>query len=1029
MNANDTAAMTVELYRPGPAPQQAQVALEASAGAYWVVLRQHDGNQWRTLRKHSTALAWEAACERHRQAVAALLDDGFLGVVSMVPPVDTPPFELPAGQRATLLARLEAENWRLLSPLRRSRTAWRLGELRLAAAVPRLVELLGTGEALLDYSIAWACGRCGDPGAKVALDELSRRSADEMVRRMARLAWLELAETSEREVLAARLIADWPAVLREAWRAGEPARLYPVIDAPSTWKNFSYADWLEQLDQVARIDPAIRPLLQREIARMPLEAGYFRTLRRLYKAAELRGDAEIWSLLQRRFEQTSGRFRSDQGLYLDGRWVRPEKELSRPDSRLAYSVDTRNYLIRRGWRLLRRLGEAGSPEFALLAFAVLLRYDDRDGEPPFLRTFYVQEGRRWTAVQRHYHRHSEAVLFNRLLYRPGGPVHLSRHGLRSWALDKLTAEREQRVESLPEQWNRRPDLLLRLALESHSEWVQGFAVRALADQPLYCARLDDQLWRRLLNSPFAVTANFAHRQLSERIAAGAERREDWLALLLGSRHEAIARAGLELLAADPASHAASSRLVTAALTARLAEVRRQARLLAQAATAVAGVAEAVLAALLDWLEAADPFTESLDEIAPELTWALTQPFRTAASQVERQRLLALLDHPCVAVRCLAVEWLLLYPQAPQDLPTTRYHALLDSEDERLVAAGIRLLGALPEPVLFTQAELIARFCLSPHRLARQAALQVAGRLAGHDAGFCATLLPRLLDGLFRTESSPDLHDDLYSALTGSLAEPLRTQPLDLTLRLLESRSRGAQRLGAWLLAGRADGDLSAAQWARLARHETLAIRQRAVTILTEHFAEIGLVDLLPVLDSRWDDSRAAVLTLLRERVEAAVWTPEQLIALCDHAYGDVQQLGCELLAARLAAGQNSQCLLALAQHPSLRIQGFVADWLQRSVGDQAAELARLRPYFLTVLSQVNRGRAAKTALFEFLGARAAASEAAAREVAALFERLAVTVALTDRAQYVAGLYAIRRRYPELATALTIHTPTVRQGEA
>lgn len=1031
MNNINTDTNTVHLFRPGAEPQQVQLALEAAGeGGYWVVLRLCAvGGEWQTLRKNAAPLSLADAQGLLARMLALKLDDGFLGASSAIPAPDTSLGGLTPGQLANLAARIAPDNWRLLSARQRSRTAWRLGELRVAAAVPGMVALLGTGDNMLDYSLAWAIGRCGDAGAKIAMAELVQRGRTDAVKRIARLAWLQLATDAERAAHAASLIADWPAPLRDAWQAEATPQLAALLADPQTWQRFAYADWLEQLDQVAQAQPHARDLLLREAGKVALAAGTFRAVRRLYKAAEFRGDGELWTLLQRRLENTPPTFRrlyEKQRAYLNGKRVLVSEELTRSDSRLAFSQRTREYLLRRSWRSLRRLGQAGSTEFGPLAFTALVAYDDATAQAAHeLSIGYWENGYK---VRREYrHRHFRATLFNRLLFRPGGPLRSSRHGV-LWTSDKpLPAEREQRFEPFASYWNQRPDLLLRLALEARAEQVQSFAVRALADLPTYCARFDDAIWRRLLNSPFAPTATFAHRQLQTRIAAepDRERRESWLALLLCSRHASVYNAALLLLEDDPASHAGSPTLIAAVLTARTQEIRRQSRLLCQAALAMPGVAEAVLQRLLDWLEDADPFTEALEASTSNLTWIIANPFRAAAAQVDYARLLALLSHPAIAVRCLAVDWLIVHQQPVSALPISTYRSLLDSDDERLLAASMRLLGALPDVVLATQAELVARFLLCPSAQVRHAVQPLAVRLAAIDAGFTAGLMPKLLDAVFRSETVEGLHDEVLALLTEAMAAASRALPIDTTLHLLEARSRAAQRFGTWRLAGHADADLPLADWVRLARHETLAIRSRALAILDGQFAQLGFDGLQPVLDSRWPDSRSAVLGWLRERVALSDWRMVQLIALCDHQHTDVQQFGCALMAARLTQDSDTASLLALAQHPSLKVQRFVADFLRNGLGEDVASLARLRPYFLTVLAQVNRGRAAKTAVLNYLRERAAASEAAASEVASLFEHLAVTVAITDRAQYVAGLYDIRRRYPAMVSGLAVLAPAMR----
>jgi hypothetical protein len=109
------------------------------------------------------------------------------------------------------------------------------------------------------------------------------------------------------------------------------------------------------------------------------------------------------------------------------------------------------------------------------------------------------------------------------------------------------------------------------------------------------------------------------------------------------------------------------------------------------------------------------------------------------------------------------------------------------------------------------------------------------------------------------------------------------------------------------------------------------------------------------------------------------------------------------------------------------MQLFVSSWLESACAGDLHKLQRMEPYFLSVLSQVNRGRVVKGRVQAFLRAQAELSEDIAGFVARLFARQVVTVAIADKAQYIEGLRAIRQRYPDLPAAITIHTPAAIAG--
>lgn len=946
---------------------------------------------------------------------------------------------------ARLTALLDANQWRLLSPSRRARVAWRLGELRAHDAAPSLAELLGSGDNLLDYCLVWALGRCGTQAQAGALIKLAQQDSQrkgergEALTRLLRLAWLELASESSRQQYLDSLVEDWPAALRKAWQEGDEASITAAVADPASFQRLGFGEWLEHVDQIARFDPLARKRLHTILAEVKVEAGVFRALRHLYKAAEMRGDGATWALLALRFEQTPGTFGDRNSYrYIRRKWQSVRDELTRADSSLAWSRATRGYFLRRSWRSLRRLGIANSPEFIDMAFATLMRFDEATTAAPSIEQLnhYDYQARMWRQSQRHHPAFGRSMLFNRLLHRPGGALRSNTNGTCWWSEAPLPA-RQTREEAFPALWNERPDLLVRLLLEARAEAIHAFAALALKDCQPYLAQLDEAVWLRLLNSAYACTAEFALAQIRSRIEAitDTSARTPWLVLLVGSRHQAVWQAALDWISEDPARYATDARLVVAMLTAHHKAVRQQARLLCQASLTHTEIAEATVAQLLNWLEALDELSDAATAPAADVRWAIANPLRPYAAVVEHARLLALLASPSAAAQVTAVEWLLLHQAAVSDIPASAYKALLDSPDEAVQGAGVRLFGALPDSILLTQGALVARFCTSSVAAVREAAIPALTRLAAADPAFARELAAALADNLFRAEEADGLHAHITKLLTQTLADAARTLDTALCLRLLTARSRSAQIFGAWLLAGLPDDALGARDWSRLGRVDSLEVRQRALRVLADMLdRDANLLDeVLGVLDTRWDETREAATALLRQKIAASQWTPAQLIALCDHLNPTVQAFGRELILPRLQGDEEGKgaldYLLPLAEHPAPRMQQFVAEWLGAALPADPALLGRLRLYFVTVLSQVNRGRAAKSSTQALLRQLAAQSEACAREVVAIFERLAVTVAIADRAQYIAGLYEIRARYPELGGTLNIVAPELRKGAA
>jgi len=378
------------------------------------------------------------------------------------------------------------------------------------------------------------------------------------------------------------------------------------------------------------------------------------------------------------------------------------------------------------------------------------------------------------------------------------------------------------------------------------------------------------------------------------------------------------------------------------------------------------------------------------------------------------------------VRALACRWLLLHAAAPSTLPAPLLAALLRDPDADVRAAGVQLFGRLPDAMLATQADLVAVFACAPDAGVRRAIGPVIARLAPADRMFAAALLPALLDGLFRGETGEDMHADLLAWVTGPLADTPALADPDLLRRLLAARSKGAQRLGAALV-GRFDAlQFDVADWAAFGRNQNATVRRWAYAAFEAHpaRARAQLEAALRLFDSRFDDTREFAIRYFGSVCTRDDWTPLLLVSLCDHVDPAAQRFGRAMITTHVDIEEAADFMFKLSQHPSANMQLFVSSWLESASAGDVDRLRRLEPYFLTVLSQVDRGRTAKDRVQDFLARQALLSEDIAAFVAQLFARQVVTVAVRDKARYIEALRAIQQHYPQLPAVMTVRSPAV-----
>lgn len=966
----------------------------------------------------------------------------------------------PSAAVASLIKRFSPTQWPLQSPDRQARSVWRIAERSdaasanadqqaLRALVPRLVDLLETSGDLLDYCLAVAIARLGDRGAAEAMFHLNERGRSPATQRAAHQAWL-LLQTPEAQAAHADglmrqhqvlLKASLPQVDVSDW----PATLAALLDGGfSQWVPL-LSDWYD----IALTQPEARATLVQLLRKLPLEPGPFQALRYLYKAAETRRDAEVIALLHARMENTRAHQQSPEGRGYGRPYGQPPARsiVTRRGrvsgleafSDIAYTSRTRDYLRLRAWRQLRRLAEIGHSQAAPLATALLLGLDDRDLQQASQERHTAYIDRQYVSLTRYYHGSARWLLVPKLLLPRHPNLQITARATRWWTTQPLddAAMPTERIEGLQSMWDAHPEALLTLALHSRAAIVHAVAARALQDHGGFVAQQPAAVLQALLRSAYAPTARIGFQavKLNVQNTATLAAQVPWLRLLAESRDADAREFAFVHIAADPAGFAQHAELVVQLLLSAHQRNRRQGQGLAVMAPPAALVAElqsALLAtdaqaeglaeavALIEALLQTQPQTQPQSQAQTQGQTPAQTPLAEAAAQAPVEPLLCLLDHGSTAVLNLAVSWLLLHRHGSALVPPETLLRLLNETDDSRRAAGVRLLAALPDEVLLTQQTLLCSLAVNPHAGIRAAVAPALLRLSAKDSGFAATLAQALHNSLFSTEAAEGMHDDALTWLRDGLQAHAPARDAASTWRALQAQSRGAQRYGAWALGAMQPSDFSLKQLATLARHADVSVRHWAMQAITQTLppqpSPEQSAQLLPLADALFDDARAFAQTLFGETLPDESLSIELLIAWIDHPQPWMQALGRSRLVRRMTADEASLCLTALSQHPSTQVQLFVTQWLLELPRDKPAELAErlraLQPYFVTVLSQVHRGRAAKTRITEFLRSLTDAPETAV-VVAEVFARQVVTSNLSDKPQYIAGLRDIAARHPQI----------------
>ena len=921
------------------------------------------------------------------------------------------------------------------NPRKLRRVVWRIGELAIQSAVPDLADLIPARDELLNYCAAWALGRCADPRAYPALNRLVTTTGAEAVKRITQEALLTDAGGAESRGIVNKLVETMPPPVQAALVAGDSTQLAAAAASAVSKGGPEGMHLLESLYRVSMAVSCARGFILSVLAEIPFEPGHFKAIRHIYKAAEFRFDARVVGLLARRFETEKAWFYlsnwSSRYVTLPSTWeyVKLKEEIVRPDSRLAYSSRTRNYLRRRAWRQLRRLGDAANPRYVDMAVGMLLAFTDAHAVPPKKTTHYSwQQGvdGRWQSVPvatREYGPYGGYVAFNHILRVHDPDCQLSPNGL-SWLCvagpsSSAGTDPPPRYEAFPELWDKRPDALWTLIVQSRCEPVHGFAARALMDQVDFCRQLTTRKIQLLLSSPYAITIMLGLSLAKDRYDPFAPD-VDLIQSVLAADLDVARQTARGWVEAQPDLLVKTPGLMAFILTCGHADVRQWGHtLIARVAFDDVSI-EMLIARLVAFLLGLDDRADAHDAVIADTASVMLGGWARPCQRMDVGIIDDLLHHPLTALKILAGRLLLNHHTPPDQLPPALIRALIEAESPQVRGIGVQLFSKLPDAMLLGHADLIHAFCIAEDADVRRATHPMVKRLAQADHTFGRNLFDRLFPAIFHKAASPEFRDDLVALLSDALAGQAAALDAGTIWRLLQARARGAGQLGSALLE-RADPQIfSIRQWARLGNHALLAVRQWSWQTYVDHPSQIvgNMTDGLRILESDWDDTRAFAIDYFKNRFDATHWTPALLVSICDSVRDDVERFGRELITTFFDSAHGIDYLLKLSQHPSAGAQLFASNFLADYAHGDLARIEQLTPYFLTVLSQVNCGRVTKARIFDLFDQLVLESVEAAARVAPIINRISATMAIGDRGRCIQILNDINRRYPQIATHLT-----------
>ncbi|MDA3615775.1 WGR domain-containing protein [Polluticaenibacter yanchengensis] len=981
---------------------------------------------------------------------------------------------LPEGREKAILLRLKnavegnrqsGKSWRL------SRVVWRAGDLKIKDAAPYIIHLCYQGDSIHQYSCVWALGRIGDPVALPLVKELTAKGTP-VVKRMAWDVLLHLSGGEARENVLEHHFNSIVEPIKNAVKENKLPALKNLLRERVLEQSQTDYKVVEHLYAISVETKWIKEPLLEIISEMPCKPGYFKHLRHLYKLAEFRDDFELLGILATKFERQP-EFFSNNILYKGQKkyiteletYINTVEELKKKNSTLAYSNKTRYYFRNRSLKRLDNFGKLNDPAYVKMATGILLSYN---GETDYRRAYsdyyYVWSRNNYQRQERKYPENAHATLLLKILKGDSATLKLTSSfiwqvvhpvaqalksntqtppqssaseasgGLFKKIIGFFGSKKEEPKPELPKTvenpkpeiekspipylqlWNQLPQAFIQLLVKAKMNEVHVFALSRLKAHPEYHLlkdKIDNNILTLLLRSGFDIPANFGFDLAKERYNPS-QPDLDLIKAVLAGRIPEGRNLAKEWISGCANTCFSNSEWVSEVLFNPYEDVRSWLADQLKHQYFSPSQAEVICGRVIVKILA----TENTDEhnnIVRHATEIVLNQFATALLSINNTVIEDLIKHVLPAAQVFGLNLLLLKKDSINydTISSEVFKALINNPAEDVRETAVTLLEKLSVKELLNRQELVISCSISPFSNVRIASQKVIAKLANENAEFGVNVVNYLLPLLLRKEPFEGFHQDISSALQNTLINHVKDANKELVLKLVYSNYIPTQEFGIAILNKYVDAsEFTIRQIIALGNHETLTVREWCWQYFKENIARIKYErdETIRLLDSDWEDTRIFAKVYFKEHFTEKDWSIEALVGIADSVRPDIEAYGRALITLFFNEEANDAYLIKLSQHPSVKMQLFATNYLERYAIDNLSKLEQLSYYFKSVLTRVNKARTAKNRIFKFLLTEGVKSEAAARFVAGIITDISATVSIEDKAKCIEILHAIHKIY-------------------
>lgn len=761
--------------------------------------------------------------------------------------------------------------------------------------------------------------------------------------------------------------------------------------------------------------------------------------------------------------------------------VHVKRELRKRDSRIAFSDKTKHYFQRRIGRRLKQTGEKEAITYIKLATAILLQYKNEDYTAPYSRSGGYAEYDRMLRKYRHnvieFPAFSKCILLNQILFGNNPDIVLDAKGVvcrrketkvvltdswyytpneatenqenttsiissaLSWIknlfdsasagrasnMDRKVNEQGQivpeRQELFPEHWDKMPQAYVQLLLQAHLDIIHEFAYKNLRKHPDYQNiedKIDEEMVIRLLSSDFQIPVWFGLDIAKKRLTGKVDRK--FILFLLGTKLAEARQLAQELIEKEPQSFVEESNFVTHLLFNTYKDVRVWAKNFLAKVYFTEEMQKVIVGKSVLEMLAIKENTPENNEKAADAIAILVQIAPQVLETISWKIVEELLTAPLEQNHVLASEILVLKLNkiSADEIPFSILNGFFVSSSEALRKNGMAIFAQYPEEKLLQAGELLGQMLISPHENIRSEAKNICEKLIVKSDDFAKQLADSLVVASMRKETYQDSHLDISVFLLIDLKNHLGHISLKTSLKLIYGNYRQGQFIGFHILQNHVNpAEISIRQVVALGNHELLAIRHWCLDFYNKNILRLRYEreEAIRLLDAKWDEVRLAAMDFFRTNFREQDWDIDSLVSVADSVRPDVEAFGKELITRFFQEEDGKTYLTKLSQHPSVNMQLFATNYLERFAADDLERLQTLEFYFRSVLTRVNKARVAKDRIFSFLEKEALKSEPTAAWITLIFNDMLATNAIQDKARCIEILQKLKAKYPHLKVAM------------